>query len=140
MHEPAAIQFNPEESTRLENRPEATEVAICRNHTSNSLESFSQWWHYHKQSSTMLCKANQYMSLVKNSEVEQSKPMLQLSLSVELYLYSFIMSFLNVCFSKTSFHLCAPAKHHLAQLTSQRNFKFPLHNPFSFFILNILKT
>ena len=32
-----------------------------------------------------------------------------------------------VCFSTTSFHLCAPAKHHSTKLTFQRNQKFPLH-------------
>jgi hypothetical protein len=62
-------------------------------------------------------------------------------LSVGLYLYSFLTSWVisPVCFSKTSFHLCllhetflymsALAKHHLTQLTFQRNPKFWLHFP-----------
>lgn len=77
---------------------------------------FSQWYH-HEQSSARQCKVNQNMCvLVKNSEVEQSKPILELPLSVGilfifLHYESFhksaiaIHPFICVCFSKTSFDL-----------------------------------
>jgi hypothetical protein len=85
--------------------------------------------------------------LVKNSEAEQTKPMLNACLpsSVGLYLCSFIRVLSRVCYiqtsfhllqenilscvclSKTSFHPCAPANHHLTQLAFQRTCKSPLH-------------
>jgi hypothetical protein len=74
-------------------------------------------------------RTNTCLSLVKNSEVEQSKPVLKLPRSTGSYLYSFWTSctllrvcygktsvqlcllqetiLSHVCFSKTSFHLCA---------------------------------
>ena len=96
------------------------------------LVSFSEWWYYHKLSSTMLW-INTSVLLAKNSEVEQTKLMLSarphclwnhIPLSrVLLHVYfiktSFHLCLLQenilprVCFSKTSFHLCALAKHHL---------------------------
>ena len=102
--------------------------------------------HYVKQTNTCL-------SLAKNSMVEQTKPKLSAhpSVSVRSYLYSFIkppftcLLYQNilspvsasskqpscVCFSKTSFRLYAPAKHHF-DITFQRNYKFPLHLSFNF--------
>ena len=77
-------------------------------------------------------QTNTCMPLVKNSEAEQTKPMLNAHLPLSVgYIYIpsssvcytqtfFHLCFLQenslsrVCFSKISFHLCAPAKHHLA--------------------------
>jgi hypothetical protein len=56
-------QFNPKDTTRLTNQSEAVEATRnCRNLTSSSA-SFSLW-HYHKQSSAMQCKMNQYMNVI----------------------------------------------------------------------------
>ena len=41
--------------------------------TSSSSSSFSQWQHYHKLSSTTLCKANQYTCVISGKISRQSK-------------------------------------------------------------------
>jgi hypothetical protein len=57
-------QFNPEETTRFANWPEATEAArSCRNLMRCSLLSFSPW-HHHKWSSAKQGKANQDIHVV----------------------------------------------------------------------------
>ena len=68
-------------------------------------------------------RTNTCVSLVKNSEAEQSEPVLELPLSVGSYLYSLWIScvllqdyysknpFICVCFRKTFFYMCALAKH-----------------------------
>ena len=59
------VQFNPEERARLSNHPEVGHRSGKRNLMSSSWASFSQWQHYHKLNSAMLCKANQYMCVVR---------------------------------------------------------------------------
>ena len=136
MHKSAGW-FNPEEPARLTNQPEATEAArSCRDLMKSSLVSY-------KWSSAMQRKANQRNIRRTNTCVSSVKAMLQLPLSVGSYLLSSKhhvslhvsaiakYPFTCVCFSKTFFHLCAPAKHLWTQPTFQRNQKFPLPIPSS---------
>jgi hypothetical protein len=70
-----------------------------------------------KWSSTLQCKAGQYMHIV-------SRVFHRVSFHV-LALAEHPLSY--VCFRKTLLHVFAPAKHHPTQLTLQRILKFPLH-------------
>jgi hypothetical protein len=119
-------QFNPEETARLANQPEAVEVARShRNFRRSSLASFSLR-HHHKQTSATQCKVNQYMCVISQEQrggAKQGKPRLELSLSVGSDSYSsehhlsLLMSaiakhpFTCVCFRKTFFHMSALARH-----------------------------
>lgn len=93
----------------------ASEAAsCCKNLPSSSWASFPQWRHHHKLISIMLCKANQYMPLAKNSEAKKPN---QCSVLVSHCLWGHIHTpsssvLSHACFSKTSFHLCGPANHH----------------------------
>ena len=106
----------------------ATVSASClKNLSSSSWVSFSQRRCYHKVSSTMLYKVNQcmgviskaYWGIANQTNVQRSSPTVSGVVFILLHQLSFHMSlhqenFLSrVCFSKTSFHLCAPARHHV---------------------------
>ena len=136
-HTNQQLQFDPEETTRLANQPEAAEAALSRRSQQEPRgKFFGKFLSGITTSGAQqrnVRRANECLLLAKNIEVEQRKPMIQLPLSVGSYLYSFITgpfsvcyseasfhlcllqknSLSHVCFSKTSFHLCAPAEHHL---------------------------
>ena len=92
-----------------------------------SYASFSQWQRYHKLSSTVLCKVNQYMRAFSEEHrggANQSSVLTSHHLLGHIYTPSSLAlshvcfrkqedSLSCVCFSKASFHLWAPANYRL---------------------------
>jgi hypothetical protein len=92
----------------------ASEAAsCCRNLTSSSWVSFSQWQRYCRLRSTTLCKANQYMCVLSEEQRGRGN---QSSVPVSHCLWGPIYTpsssiLICVCFGQTVFHVSALVRH-----------------------------